>query len=66
MDAKTIVRLTIRLVLLMLMTLSYGMLSAQEHYNLIKADQHFVVKGTSTLDDWHKDIRDGIGERTVT
>tara|TARA_R110001599_G_scaffold41503_3_gene125524 strand:+ start:15548 stop:16099 length:552 start_codon:yes stop_codon:yes gene_type:complete len=52
--------------LVTLMALSYNVLSAQEHYNLIKADQHFVVKGTSSLHDWHMEATDGQGECVLT
>ncbi len=46
----------------MLMALSYHVLIAQEHYELIKSDQHFAVKGTSSLHDWHMEAMDGQGE----
>ncbi|KYG75462.1 YceI family protein [Roseivirga echinicomitans] len=65
MKVNTIIKLTIRLMLVTLMALSYNVLSAQEHYSLIKADQQFVVKGTSTLHDWHMDASEGQGECTL-
>lgn len=66
MEINTTVKFTIRLMLVMLMTLSYSVLCAQEHYNLIKPDQHFVVKGTSSLHDWHMEAVDGQGECLLT
>jgi polyisoprenoid-binding protein YceI len=66
MKVNTTIKSTKRLMLVMLMALSYNVLSAQEHYNLIKADQHFVVKGTSTLHDWHMETTDGQGECVLT
>jgi len=66
MKVNTTIKITIRLMLVILMALSYNVLSAQEHYNLIKADQHFVVKGTSSLHDWHMETTDGQGECVLT
>ena len=66
MKVNTTIKFTIRLMLVTLMALSYNVLSAQEHYNLIKADQHFVVKGTSSLHDWHMEATDGQGECVLT
>ncbi|MGW8123450.1 YceI family protein [Roseivirga echinicomitans] len=62
MKIKTTLKFTKQLMLILLMTLSYSVLSAQEQYNLAKADQYFVVKGTSSLHDWHMDATDGEGQ----
>lgn len=62
MKVNTTIKFTKQLMLVMLMALSYNVLSAQEHYELIKSDQHFVVKGTSSLHDWHMEAMDGQGE----
>jgi polyisoprenoid-binding protein YceI len=66
MKVNTTIKFTKRLMLIMLMALSYNVLSAQEHYNLIKANQRFVVKGTSTLHDWHMETTVGQGECVLT
>ncbi|WP_323756640.1 YceI family protein [Roseivirga sp.] len=66
MKVNTTIKFTIRLMLVTLMALSYNVLSAQEQYSLIKADQHFVVKGTSSLHDWHMETTDGQGECVLT
>ncbi len=50
----------------MLMTMSYSVLSAQEQYSLVKANQKFMVKGTSSLHDWHMEATDGQGECVLT
>lgn len=52
--------------LITLMTMSYSVLSAQEQYSLVKSNQKFMVKGTSSLHDWHMEATDGQGECVLT
>jgi hypothetical protein len=51
----------VRLLGILFFTLLSIGLHSQEKFELAKADQKFIVKGTSSLHDWHMESNEGLG-----
>lgn len=59
-------RSMLRLPLMLCFMLTVIGLQGQEKYELNNSDQVFIVRGTSSLHDWHMEAKEGIGNCVIT
>ena len=66
MKIKAIIQVIKGYLVAILILLASSNLNAQDRYALVQSDPHFVVKGTSSLHDWHMEAKEGEGECSVS